>query len=187
VQMDLMLHRFLDIHNVKHMAHESETVNLRFEIDEILNSMHNLENYPRIHFRIEVPGDLSITAGKHLVRIMLRNIIENAVVFARKDWKIVPRIRIRAFREGETVRMNITDNGIGIAQEVAPHIFNMFYRGTTTSSGLGLGLYAASVAAGLIGAQLRLVKDNTSETEFEILIPLRPVRPLQHISPPVSV
>ena len=42
--------------------------------------------------------------------------------------------------------IDIIDNGEGIREEYKSKLFNMFYRGTASSSGSGLGLYIAKEA-----------------------------------------
>jgi len=41
----------------------------------------------------------------------------------------------------QKVRIEISDNGIGISNDIQDKIFEMFYRGTVKSDGSGLGLF----------------------------------------------
>jgi PAS domain S-box-containing protein len=74
-----------------------------------------------------------------LVQI-LANLLDNAVKYTESGG----RIAIRAQVEGETVAISVSDNGIGIAAEVLPRMFEMFSRGerdsARTQGGLGIGL-----------------------------------------------
>ncbi|MES2686312.1 MAG: PAS domain-containing protein [Pseudomonadota bacterium] len=74
-----------------------------------------------------------------LVQI-LANLLDNAVKYTESGG----RIAIRAQVQGETVAISVSDNGIGIAPDALPRMFEMFSRGerdsARTQGGLGIGL-----------------------------------------------
>jgi signal transduction histidine kinase len=51
-------------------------------------------------------------------------------------------INLTAGIAGKTVQITVSDNGPGIAKADLPHVFEMFYRGTSSrrEQGMGLGL-----------------------------------------------
>ena len=61
---------------------------------------------------------------------------------------------LRLQREGEWIRLQVRDNGQGIAPEVTPRLFNHGF--TTRKGGHGIGLHSSALAARLMGGQLRL-------------------------------
>ena len=77
----------------------------------------------------------------HLSNI-LRNLIDNAI----KYYDDSVNIAIKAFQKVEDeVLVSVSDNGIGIAHDKLPYIFDKFYRVTDgnkyTVKGYGLGLF----------------------------------------------
>jgi len=83
-------------------------------------------------------------------------------------------IRLSAEREGEGVRLTISDTGCGIPMEALPHIFEPFFSTKTGASGLGLGL---SVVYGIVEQHQGTidVESNVNEgTTFRVLLPNRP-------------
>ena len=54
--------------------------------------------------------------------------------------------------------LNITDNGQGIDEEIASHIFEPFY--TTSSEGTGLGLYIIKEIVENNRAKIELIQKN---------------------------
>ncbi len=79
---------------------------------------------------------------------VLVNLLENAAKYG-PDGGLV---RVSARRQGDTVRMSVADEGIGIKPEDLPHVFDSFYRARRedrTVPGTGLGL---AIARGLTEA-----------------------------------
>ena len=71
---------------------------------------------------------------------VLANLITNAVKFTPRGG----RIRVRAYREADDVRLSVADNGVGIAADKLDQVFERFWQvGANDRRGLGLGLYIA--------------------------------------------
>jgi signal transduction histidine kinase len=69
------------------------------------------------------------------------NLVSNSLKFARPDTP--PRIRISAERRDDQWRINVTDNGIGVAPERQEAMFVLFARVDKRIDGAGLGLATA--------------------------------------------
>ena len=89
---------------------------------------------------INVEGDERVWADPLLVRVLLDNLIGNAVKYVAKG--VAPRIEVRLLRDDDAwVRVGITDNGIGITPELRDRIFEAFARVEQEGyQGTGLGL-----------------------------------------------
>jgi signal transduction histidine kinase len=76
-----------------------------------------------------------------LVQVLI-NLIENSLKFGRDSDR--KAIRLTIARQGETVRLAVTDTGPGIPREDLKRIFEDFYRAedemTRTTAGTGIGL-----------------------------------------------
>ena len=77
--------------------------------------------------------------NKRLVQI-LANLLHNAAKYTHEDGSIVLRTEVR----DNKVRIDVEDNGIGMAPELVTHVFDLFSQANRTpdrsSGGLGLGL-----------------------------------------------
>ncbi len=77
-------------------------------------------------------------------RFRIRQVIVNLIVNSVKYGKEYGETRIRFYDVGENVLLEIADNGIGIAKEHIPRLFERFYRVDKSRSreqgGTGLGL-----------------------------------------------
>jgi signal transduction histidine kinase len=79
-----------------------------------------------------------------------------------------------------TVRITISDNGPGIRKDDLPHVFETFYRGSSSrrEEGMGLGLSIVKWVVTSHGWSIALTSEQnaggmTSETCFTIMIPLQ--------------
>lgn len=89
----------------------------------------------RLHTR-ESGAPATIQANSYLLKIALKNIIDNACKYSEKEVDII------LSRINRQVVIEIEDRGIGIPQEEIEHIFQSFYRGSNTHdyAGQGIGL-----------------------------------------------
>jgi len=87
-------------------------------------------------------------ADPDLLDEVLRNLYENAVKYSAHGGTIQTTVRT----EGEAIVIQVTDEGVGIAPEHVPAVFERFRRvgSESTARGMGLGLY---LCRGLVEAQ----------------------------------
>lgn len=74
------------------------------------------------------------------MELILYNLLSNAFKYSNDGGKI--QVKIIDYSD-EVIRIEISDNGIGISEDQLPHIFDPFYRATSkqyTGSGIGLAL-----------------------------------------------
>ena len=69
------------------------------------------------------------------------NIVDNGIKYTKRGGSV--KIQVESY--SSFVRMDVTDNGIGIAETEQASVFNRFYRSEMVSEepGVGIGLYLA--------------------------------------------
>jgi len=118
-------------------------------------------------------GDESIhiTRDPEAIRLVLRNLIDNALKFSPHGGVI----RITLSSEGDDARLLVDDQGPGIPADERELIFNRFYRGDSrpveSRGGAGLGLYLAHSIVARHGGSLTVL-DSDDGARFEVRIPL---------------
>lgn len=100
------------------------------------------------------------------------NILDNAAKFTKEGGKI----SLATKRDGDMVKISISDNGIGITADEMPKLFTKFHRGTSTLTydfeGTGIGLYAAKVMVERHGGKISVSSEVGVGSTFTIQLPL---------------
>jgi signal transduction histidine kinase len=86
-----------------------------------------------------------------LLSAILRNLVSNAIKYTRPGGRVLLGCR----HVGRSVRIDVLDTGIGIADEQLPRIFEAFTRlDSTRRDGLGIGLFIVRKAIGILGHRI---------------------------------
>jgi signal transduction histidine kinase len=89
---------------------------------------------------VDVPRDLEVDADPARLAQVLANLLTNSAKYTETGG----HVQVHARRDGDTVVIRVKDDGIGIAPEMLPHVFDMFAQERQaldrTQGGLGLGL-----------------------------------------------
>jgi two-component system sensor histidine kinase QseC len=94
-----------------------------------------LEKQLQLEFDNQAEG-LRIQGDPKLLAVLLRNLINNAVKYARPDGQILVSIQTQE----HALRLSVADNGPGIPPEQRQQLFERFKRGNQQVAGSGLGL-----------------------------------------------
>jgi two-component system phosphate regulon sensor histidine kinase PhoR len=129
----------------------------------------------QLNIFVDVSPDFStIRADPTRLQEALYNLLDNAVKYSRERGEI--RLSARE-REGE-IELTVSDDGIGMAKEDLPRIFERFYRADKARSpdnvrGTGLGLAIVKHIAQLHGGRVEADSELSKGTTIRVLIPMR--------------
>jgi len=108
--------------------------------------------------------------GPQIVQVLI-NLFLNAIDASSPSGLV----RVGAERSNGCVRVAVSDQGLGIAEEVKPHIFDAYY--TTKPNGSGLGLAVSREIVANHGGRLEL-ETSPAGTSFFLMLPIDRSRPL---------
>ena len=99
----------------------------------------------------------------------LGNIVDNAVKYTRTGGKVCVSARAYTF----FVRIDVADNGVGIAQEDFHRIFSRFYRSPSTDDqpGVGIGLYLAREIVRSQRGYIKVTSKKGEGSQFSVFLP----------------
>ena len=119
---------------------ELETLSLNNETDKLISTLSFIANPKGIRLINDISDKITITADKKMLRLILRNLISNAIKFTFRDGTII----VSAGRSEKFVVIKVTDTGTGISKENIEKLFRIDVRhttkGTADEQGTGLGL-----------------------------------------------
>lgn len=126
----------------------------------------------------EAPVPLQVDPTR--ISQVIGNVLNNAAKYTPPGG----HISIRASTSADSVRVSISDNGIGIPREAASSVFDMFSQVGATidraQGGLGIGLSLARRLLTLHGGAITLESGGTGHgSTFHISLPLAPPVPAQ--------
>jgi two-component system, OmpR family, sensor kinase len=93
---------------------------------------------------VEQLDDVNVRATEADMRVLVRNLVDNAIRYGGEGAQVDVSVR----REAERVVIEVRDNGPGIAESDLPRIFDRFFRaGANDVEGSGLGLAIVEAVA----------------------------------------
>ncbi len=131
------------------------------------------EQNPEVKLLTEVtPGLPCLMVDPDKMHQLLINLVGNALKFTASG-----HVALRADKQGEFLRMQIEDTGIGIRKEDQEKIFDEFYRSLNNDTlldlrkGTGLGLAICSQIVEHYGGSISVESEYGSGTTFTVLLP----------------
>jgi two-component system phosphate regulon sensor histidine kinase PhoR len=151
-----------------------EPVDLNEIVDEVTGSMRLQLEKHLAQVTVTREGNTQLQADKLHLQSVVFNLLDNAIKYSREQ----ASIHIGLYGQPETVRMEITDNGIGIPDEYKDKIFAKFFRvphgDTHNAKGYGLGLSYVAHVVEKHGGTIQLESQPGKGAKFIITLPKTP-------------
>ena len=148
----------------------AEPIDFELMVANALEQLQFMEKFHRIRKEIVVEQATVFYTSSARVDIVFNNLFSNALKYAdlRKD---DPYLQVHIQVADNNAEMHIKDNGEGITSEAQPKIFEMFYRGSRSGSGSGLGLYIVKEAIQKLQGTIKVNSEFAKGTEFIVTLP----------------
>jgi two-component system phosphate regulon sensor histidine kinase PhoR len=148
-------------------------VDLSSFLPEMLRDWEKKLTKKQLNIIVDLPTELpAICVDRTRLQEALYNLLDNAVKYSREHGEI--RLSAR-HRDGE-IELGVSDEGIGIAKEDLPRIFERFYRadkarGSDKIRGTGLGLAIVKHIAQLHGGRVEAQSELEKGTTIRVVLP----------------
>ena len=136
--------------------------------------------------RVELPSrPLRVYADRIRLGQVIANLLHNAAKYTEPGG----RVTIAATEDADSVRVAVSDTGIGIAPELLPSLFDLFTQGERSidrsQGGLGLGLTLVRSLVRLHGGQVEARSEGPGRgSTFEITLPRLTADQAAHVPRP---
>ena len=153
-----------------HAALNTEASDLNALIDETIDSQ-----FVGKPVNVELDRTLpSVLLDRTRIRLLLRNLIDNALRHSQHDATPVPPT-VLTTRRADKIVLRVRDHGPGVDEAQLPHLGEAFYRTDSarqrSTGGVGLGLYLCRLVAQAHGGELA-ARNARPGLEIEVTLPL---------------
>jgi signal transduction histidine kinase len=155
-----------------------EPTNIGVVIEEAVAGLLRVAQAKGIELSIQSPPRLPrIPADRDRLKQVFINLLDNAVKYCPEGSKV----QVRLQTDGESMVVEVADDGPGIPEEDLPHIFEKMYRvekeRTRAVEGSGLGLSIVKRIVELHGGQIAVESTVGKGTAFRVRLPLAEASP----------
>ncbi len=138
------------------MTVKFEKIDIKKLLESVSSQMTEYANKKHVEITVQAE-DIQAFCVPRMLEEAVQNLCSNAIKYNREGG----HVWLRATKNGDTVYLEVEDNGIGIAKDDSQHIFERFYRAdkshSKTIEGTGLGLaivkHIAELHGGSVGVQ----------------------------------
>lgn len=151
----------------------AETVEITGLVDGVVDLLTPLATAKNIELRVAPLAGLTVHADRRMIETVLRNLVSNALKYTKPGGVVA----ISAYAEGEQTRIEIADDGIGMAPERLERLFELEAKrpvpGTNHEPGSGIGLILCRDLVSANGGSLSVASELGVGTTVTLLLPAR--------------
>lgn len=169
-RLDSILLELIDVTRINKATLESKRILLFDFVRDIINSLKHKANSNPIDFRIQISETQELHSDPKLLTSILQNLVLNSINYHNLNQED-PFVAIKAKPKLNGVEIEIEDNGQGINETQQAKVFEMFYRGNSSSEGSGLGLYIVKNSIEKLKGKFEMNSWEGEGTRFIIYLP----------------
>ncbi|MEO9966306.1 MAG: PAS domain S-box protein [Reichenbachiella sp.] len=144
-----------------------ERRNLLSEIEKTLKILSGEIHQNKVSVKIQVPADLKINVIPAYLDSIMLNLVDNAIKYRRRDLK--PKITIKATQLKKSVKLVVSDNGLGIDMKAhGDKIFGMYNTFHANEDARGFGLYITKNQVEAMKGKIEVKSEVNQGTKFII-------------------
>lgn len=172
-KMTSMINGFLNISHLESgkIKLNKETFDMRVLLQELLEDFHMITNTHEI--LLHTCSDGMLHADREKISSVVSNLISNAIKYSPHG----KRIEVSCSSAQDNIQVSIRDEGMGIKEEDRKHLFERFYRISTSHreniSGFGIGLYLSKEIVERHGGKIWLESESGIGSTFSFSLPAK--------------
>ena len=171
LKMKNIIHELTDTREQEHKYKaEEELLHIENILEDVRLTMNDIimESGAKIKSEIIVS---EITFNRRKLRSIIYNLVNNGIKFKFPDRK--PEIFIKTETDGVHTILSITDNGIGIEENMLDKIFSKYFRVDNKIEGSGIGLYLINEIVKNSGGKILVESQKGKGSTFYVFLKRR--------------
>jgi len=166
----------LDLSKIEsgNMEINHESFNACLAVEEAVSVVKSLAMKKNVSIKMSVKPDLYINADLTRFKQIMYNLLSNAIKFTDESGKVT----VHAFADGENIRVEVYDDGIGISQHDRDKVFMSFRQLDSSLSGkqpgTGLGLTLTRKLIELHNGKIDFESEEEKGSKFWFVLPENP-------------
>ncbi|MEY3405838.1 MAG: sensor histidine kinase [Bacteroidota bacterium] len=170
-RLDDTIREILEYSRNSRLSQKLELFDLSRMVQLIFDDLRYLAG-PDFDFRLKMETPNEVYSDGYRVNTVMRNLISNAVKYRRKNISN-PFVDITVRQSGKNLLIITTDNGEGIPANYLPRVFDMFFRGSHSEVGTGLGLYICKEVIEKMNGTISIQSVHGEGTTITVELPLK--------------
>ena len=156
---------------------EEQEFSLRSAVTDVVNTQASVAYRKNLSIRIDIPSDVpdSLMGDQLRLKQIILNFLSNAIKFTESGGITVAAAVTGQVDNIATLRIGVTDSGIGISPEAIGKIFDPFSQADSSTTrhygGTGLGLSICRQLAELMGGSIGVESAEGVGCTFSVQIP----------------
>ncbi len=166
-----------------------EVIRVGETVDGLISTLASLASQKQLDLRTELPEpDGTMTTDISRFKQILYNLVSNAIKFTPEGGKVIVRCHwieeatraapVAPLDESKALRVDVEDDGIGIAEEDQQQIGSEFFQAVSdpnkAQEGTGLGLALCQRLVGLLGGTIWFTSEHGKGSTFSFALPRDP-------------
>jgi signal transduction histidine kinase len=170
-KLDDLVREIVEVVMNSKLGLSTESINFRQLVKEKQEDLFYLKNYGKVKVALDLPPNaVPFYSDRNRLRVIVSNLLSNAIKFAdlRKN---PPLVSVSVRVSEQEALIEVADNGVGIASDHVPYIFDMFYRAHEYEVGPGLGLYIVKETVEVLGGSVQATSAPMKGTSITVRLP----------------
>ncbi|MEO9803068.1 MAG: HAMP domain-containing sensor histidine kinase [Reichenbachiella sp.] len=170
VKLDRFISDIIDYSRNTRLEINCVEVDFSSLIDDSFKHLNYMPGCSTLLKLINIDNHATLYSDDRRLSIIFNNLISNAIKYQKSDIED-SFVNIEAEISHTELRVEIEDNGVGIAEQYLKNIFDMFYRASPEAKGSGLGLYIVQETLEKLNGSIEVESTLGKGTKFTVIIP----------------
>lgn len=174
--MSNLVNQFLNVSRIDlgKFSVNPEMLDIGTTLKEVISEQEMVSKKKKQTFTVKIDKNIpQIPLDKVLIRIILQNLISNAIKYTPESGKVAISLK----KQVQSALFTVKDSGIGIPEEQQKNLFNKLFRAQNAVSsgqeGNGLGLYIVKSIVQIMKGTISFVSAENKGTTFTVEIPYK--------------